>query len=107
MLIKGRTYLLILVCLCLAFFVYFFENKVHEISEKISATEEKLARYDEDLKVLEAEWSYLNNPERLTLLAEKIHTDMNSPVKMQFTDLKNLPTREVLYTNAQSQRIIP
>ncbi len=106
MTIRWRTHLFIFICLGLAFSVYFFENKVNEIKDKIQLSEETLKRTDEDLKVLEAEWSYLNNPARLTSLAEKIHNDMSSPVQDQFTNLKNLPTREIQFTNA-GQRIIP
>lgn len=105
MIIRGKTYLLILVCLCLAFVVYFFENKVHGVTERIQQTEEKIKRYDEDLKVLEAEWSYLNNPQRLTNLAEKINDDMSSPLKAQFTNLEDLPTKEVQFTNATAPLI--
>lgn len=87
----------------MAFGVYFFENKVHEVSEQIEITQETLSRNDEDLRVLEAEWSYLNNPERISSIAEKIHDNMNSPTKSQFTSLESLPVREVMYSNAQSQ----
>ncbi len=87
----------------MAFMVYFFENKVHEITDKIQMTQEKLNHYNEDLKVFEADWSYLNNPQRLTNLAEKISNDMVSPEMLQFTNLTDLPSREVMLSNAQTQ----
>ena len=108
MIARGKTLIFIFITLFLAFMVYFFENKVHEVSEKIKMTQEKLNRYDEDLKVLEADWSYLNNPQRLTTIAEKINTDMVSPAKVQFTNLRDLPNREVMQANAGTQnQIIP
>ncbi len=91
----------------MAFMVYFFENKVHEARNRISEINEKLARYDEDLKVLEAEWSYLNNPARLSELAKKIDDGMESPSRLQFTNLKDLPTREVLTAKAESEQLVP
>jgi hypothetical protein len=108
MIVRAKTFLFILITLFLSGMVYFFENKVHDISEQIQDTQEKLAHYDEDLKVLEADWSYLNDPERLTNLAEKVDKDMSSPVKIQFTRLNDLPNREVMQANASDQnRIIP
>ncbi len=103
MIIRSKIFLFIFVTLFLSFLVYFFENKVRGISDKMEITQEKLIRYNEDLKVLEADWSYLNNPQRLTNLAEKISTDMVSPEKIQFTNLKDLPSREVMLSNAQTQ----
>ncbi len=107
MIIRGRTYLFVIACFMMIFMVYFFENKVHSIKDKIAQTEEKLARYDEDLKVLEAEWSYLNNPQRLSSLAEDIHDVMSSPVRTQFTNLKDLPAREVMTAKADSSQVMP
>lgn len=108
MIVRGRTYLFVIACLMMAFMVYFFENKVRSIKDEIAKTEEKLARYDEDLKVLEAEWSYLNNPQRLNNLSAKVQTDMASPAKTQYTNLKDLPTREVMTAKADSEiQIVP
>ncbi len=106
MIIKGHTYLFFLACLTMAFMVYFIANKVHEIDARIQNTSEKLARYDEELKVLEAEWSYLNNPQRLSRLSAKLHNDMASPARAQFTSLKDLPLRSVQVTSASSN-VIP
>ena len=99
--------------------VYFFENKVNEVSQEIRHTENKLLRYDEDLRVLEAEWSYLNNPKRIRELMEKTQVTKNSknlnslvnslmdsssnslesPKAIQFTNLKSLPDRELKFSN--------
>jgi cell division protein FtsL len=102
MIIRGKIFVFIFITLCLAFSVYFFENKVHEVTDKIQSTQEKLNRHEEDLKVLEAEWSYLNDPQRLTSIAEKVFTDMNSPAKLQYTTLADLPDREVMLSNNNS-----
>jgi hypothetical protein len=107
MTIKKNTYFLVLITLVLVFNVYYFENKVHEITKEISYKKEKLNRYNEDLKVLEAEWSYLNNPARLSQIALKINPEMQSPVKTQFTNLKDIPVREIMFTNIDNQENIP
>jgi hypothetical protein len=105
--LKRNTFFLFLITLALVFNVYFFENKVHEITKEISYKQEILNRLSEDLKVLEAEWSYLNNPARLTQIASKINSEMKSPIKTQFTNLRDIPVREVMFTNIQSEENIP
>jgi hypothetical protein len=103
-----KILILVQAFIVMVFLTYYTENNVREITDKISETRNKLTRIDEDLRVLEAEWSYLNNPERLTALSEKINDDMKSPTKLQFTDLKNIPIREVMVSNnAQNQANIP
>jgi hypothetical protein len=105
---RAKTFLFFMVIFFMSSMVYFFENKVHSISEKIQITQEKLNRYDENLKVLEADWSYLNNPQRLTTLAKKIQNDMTSPEKAQFTKITDLPNREVMVSTANTDnQIIP
>lgn len=105
--IKKNTYFLVFLALILVFNVYFFENKVHKISKEISYKQERLNRLSEDLKVLEAEWSYLNNPARLTQIALKINNEMKSPDKTQFTNIKDIAVREVMFTNLENQENIP
>ncbi len=109
--VRLSTYIYIISCLAMACMVYYFENKVHEVTEKIADVNEKLSHYDNDLRVLEAEWSYLNDPDRLGKLTAQIHDDMNSPIRVQFTNLKDLPTREVMSAsnagNITAQNIIP
>jgi len=106
MMVQGRTYLFVIACMMMIFMVYFIENKVRGIKDDIAKTHEKLVRYDEDLKVLEAEWSYLNNPKRLDSLVNRTQSVLISPKRLQYTNLKDLPTREVMLSKADHQ-IIP
>ncbi len=49
--------------------VVFLKDRLKEINEK-------LEKCDDDFKVYNAEWSYLNDPKRLKILAAKYFPDM-------------------------------
>ena len=47
----------------------FGENRVQEAEEKLEVLEAEIAREEDTMRVLRAEWEYLNRPERLERLA--------------------------------------
>ncbi len=98
--INFRTFFYILLFLGLVFSVYFTENQVDSVRKEIKKLNTQLSSYEDEIQILEAEWSYQNNPERLTNLITKINTEivMHSPKYPQFTDLKNLPENEIYFS---------
>lgn len=59
---------------------------------ELSAVNRKISLEREALRVLEAEWSYLNDPARLADLARR-HTDLAPAMASQMSALENLPPR--------------
>ena len=104
--LKAKTYLFVVAVLVMTFFVYFFENEVNELDSQIAEKSQLLAKYKRDIKVLQAEWSYQNNPERLIKLAKKTRKKetLKPPRKIQFTNISNLPNREVRFTETNMEK---
>lgn len=44
-------------------------QRVQEVEREIRATERSIAREQENIRVLQAEWAYLNDPARLEMMA--------------------------------------
>jgi hypothetical protein len=67
-------------------------QKVHEEREKIAILEASISKEEESLRVLNAEWSYLNQPARLEKLAKTyLHL---APLKGgQFVKVEDIPVR--------------
>lgn len=67
-------------------------QKVHDAQEKIASLRQAAAKEEESIRVLQAEWSHLNQPERL----EKL---VNSYLKLaplkgrQFTRIEDIPLK--------------
>ncbi len=61
------------------------ENTMQEVRQSIEADQRRL-------RVLEAEWSYLNRPSRLSRLAEN-HLDLGPMQSRQVTQVQFLPPR--------------
>ncbi|MCD6034392.1 MAG: putative secreted (periplasmic) protein [Rickettsiales bacterium] len=47
------------------------KNQVRNLDKELEETYRQVAREQNDLRVLKAEWSYLNQPERLASLSDK------------------------------------
>lgn len=54
-----------------AFGLYMVKFSVQNLQREVAAAEQQLAQEKESLHLLNAEWAYLNRPERLRQLAEK------------------------------------
>ena len=55
----------------LAFGLYKLKYQVQELEARSAAMKQAIASEREAIRVLQAEWSFLNNPERLNDLAER------------------------------------
>jgi hypothetical protein len=74
-------------------------QKVHDEREKIAALDANIAKEEESLRVLNAEWSYLNQPARLEKLA-KTYLNM-APLKgSQFIKVEDIPLRGAVVAEA-------
>ncbi|NDF11710.1 MAG: hypothetical protein EB060_02700 [Proteobacteria bacterium] len=72
----------------LAFGVYQVEYEVREMRSELEGVNKQILAGEEDIHVLDAEWVYLNRPERLKELAQA-HLSMQN---VSYAQVKNLDT---------------
>lgn len=68
---QRSTAFFFLLALCGGFVLFKVKYEVVEIEQKLAQTEQQIAREKETIHILKAEWSHLNEPQRLQKLAEK------------------------------------
>ena len=66
------------------------KHEVQQLEAELTATDGALVKEREALRVLRAEWSYLNRPERLTRLAAK-HLELGPITASQLGRVHELP----------------
>jgi cell division protein FtsL len=81
-------------------------QRVHDEREKLAALETSIGKEEESLRVLSAEWSYLNQPARLEKLA-KTYLNM-APLKgSQFIKVEDIPLRSAAPEVAEATTTAP
>ena len=90
--------------------VYAMKYEVERLGERLASLQRKLAQQEEMLQVLEAEWTFLNRPERLKDLAAR-HLNLKPVAVRQLTAIDTLPFRPSALvrteTTAQSETRAP
>ena len=90
--------------------VYAMKYEVERLDEQFAALQRKLMQQEEMLQVLEAEWTFLNRPERLKELAAR-HLDLKPVAVRQLTAIDTLPFRPTAQqqqqTAAQTENRVP
>jgi cell division protein FtsL len=82
-----------LICLSLlAFGLYQGAILTRQNEEALRNLDKQIASESEATRILKAEWSFLNQPERLQALAKK-HLHLAPVAAVQFTQLARLPLR--------------
>lgn len=87
--------LLALIC----FELYNGVSRVQGQERELTALKASLVSEQEAIRVLKAEWSYLNQPERLQTLARE-HLPLKQPGASQIVVLASLPLRNPSTTDA-------
>ena len=72
--------------------VYAMKYEVERLDDRVAAVQRKIAAQEETLLVLEAEWSFLNRPERLQELAAR-HLALKPVAVRQIGAIEALPLR--------------
>lgn len=70
--------------------LYGVKYKVQALKDQLADTHRQIAKQQEALHVIRAEWAYLTRPQRLSELAEK-HTALISLQGQQMTTLAGIP----------------
>jgi len=68
---QRSTSIFFILALVGGFVLFKVKYEVVEIEQKLAEAEQQIAREKETIHILKAEWSHLNEPQRLQKLAEK------------------------------------
>lgn len=66
---RKSTFLWLLLAVFCSGSLFYTSQKIHDSREKMTSLSRAVAREQESIRVLQAEWSYLNQPQRLEKLA--------------------------------------
>ncbi len=69
-------------------------DAVQKTQEEIERLESEIAEERESIRVLKAEWAYLNQPERLEKLAREYLPNLSPASGTQLTEIGRLPEKE-------------
>jgi len=101
---KG-VWLWLCLALGLGFGVYELKLRVQGLEQRLAATNRDILADEEAIHVLKAEWSYLNEPERIDALARK-YLGMVPLTGSQFGSFDDLPMR-LEASGAESESALP
>ena len=88
--LRPSTVLWMIFLACGFFGLYTVKYKVQAVKGEVAAAERQLLEEKKALHVLDAEWSYLNRPERLAQLSDK-YLQFASVKGQQLADYNLLP----------------
>lgn len=73
--------------------LFLLKYKVQDLENELVARQEQIIRDRATIRVLQAEWTYLNDPERLRRLSAE-HLGFVPPTAQNVTDIESLPFRK-------------
>ena len=77
---------------CIGFGVFRVKHEVQELQEEYARVNRQIVAERDATHVLKAEWSYLNQPQRLAEMAAR-HLDLRPIATAQLGRIENLPMR--------------
>ncbi len=83
--------------------LYMVKYRVQALKVEVAATETQLREEKKNLHVLTAEWTYLNRPERLRVLAAK-YLDIKPVRGTQLADFATLPVNAAALASDAEKR---
>ncbi len=87
---RGSTVLFAILAVVMGASSIVIGTEVRDLEDRLAGIHRDIAREQEALHVLRAEWSYLNRPERLEALARR-HLDLRVPAPAQTMRVSDLP----------------
>ena len=87
---RGSTVLFAILAIVMGAASIVIGTEVRDLEDRLAGIHRDIAREQEALHVLRAEWSYLNQPERLEALARR-HLDLRVPEAAQTMRVSDLP----------------
>ncbi len=89
---RKSTLLWLLLAMFCGIFLFHTSQRVHDGREKAAELDQSIAREEESIRVLQAEWGYLNQPDRLEKLA-RAHLHLEPLKGGQFVKLEEVALR--------------
>lgn len=83
--------------------MFLLKYQVQALEEELVAKQSQVTRDKDALRVLEAEWAYFNDPERLRRLSAE-HLEFVSPTSNRVQTIAALPYREGLTPSLQDKK---
>jgi cell division protein FtsL len=100
------TALIYMACFAaLAMGLYLVKYSVQGVQRDVATLKQQLATEKESLHLLNAEWAYLNRPDRLRQLAER-HLDMVPLDSRQIEEIKAIPAAMIEDGRAAPSRMV-
>lgn len=91
--IRAATLVWLGVTGAVAFGVFMVAYEVRHLKDELGGLNREIGATEEAIHVLNAEWSYLNRPERLAMLAAR-HLELEPVAGSQMVTLDSIPARE-------------
>lgn len=90
---KSTLLWLLLAAFC-GYSLFYTSQRAHDSHEKLSRISQDVLKEEESLRVLHAEWSYLNQPARLEKLSKE-HLKLIPLKGRQFIRIEDIPLRSL------------
>ncbi len=103
---RPATFLWLGVTAAVAFGVFMVSYEARHLGDERDALSREISANQQAIHVLEAEWSYLNRPERLQTLAAR-YLDLEPIAGSQLVGLDTLPRRAPDEAPAQADETLP
>jgi cell division protein FtsL len=92
---RSATLVWILLSVVVAGALFRVSYRVQHLEKHIASVNKQIGQQEEAIRVLQAEWSYLNEPSRLEALTRK-HLTLLPTTTTQIVTIEQVPTRPVL-----------
>lgn len=99
--IRHTTVLILLLVGALSLTLFAVKYRVQNLEQKLTSIDRSIVDNKQAIQVLRAEWSFLNNPNRLRVLANR-YLGMVPLKTQQVVSIENLPKRSPAITNAKA-----
>lgn len=73
--------------------IFKIEQEVQALRKELKDTEKMISLEKNDIRILEVEWSYLNQPERLKQLSRK-YLSLNNIQYAQLDEIENIDSQD-------------
>jgi len=90
--IRAATILWIALAGAVGFGLFQLKHQVHALDEELLRLNRQIAAEHQTIHVLKAEWSYVNQPQRLEAMAQR-HLDLTPMKPRQLMRIAELPSR--------------
>src|SRR5690606_6330175 len=90
---KASTLMWVVLTVAVGVSMFLLKYKVQGLEEELVAKQEQIARDRDTIRVLEAEWAYFNDPERLRRLSAE-HLGFVQPSQDNIKSMADLPFRQ-------------